>query len=131
MSFNTSFIGDSSTMCYTLEEDTTNLAYKVVQFTEDGGIELAESPDFAIGLVTGSVDAVDVSGEKLTYGGSWVTVLVKNRGLATAGTPIVFGELLGVNEEGCVVSYSGEGMPFGRAYSSVGQAGDLVMVKIF
>lgn len=131
MSFSTSFIGDSSTMCYTLEEDTTDIAYKVVQFTEDGGIELATSGDFAIGLVTGAVDSVEVSGESLTYGGTWVTVLVKNRGLAMAGSALEYGELLGVNEEGCVVSYSGEGMPFGRAYSSVKNTGELALIKIF
>lgn len=131
MGMGTCLVGDSSTMSFVLAEDTVNLAHKAVQFTEDGQLEVAESGDTAIGLTTGAVDAVEVSGEKITYGGTSVTVLVKNRGLAMAGTALEYGELLSVDEDGCVVSYSGDGVPFARGFSSCHGAGELVLVKLF
>jgi len=119
----TSFIHDSPTIYANAGVQIDSPAHKAVKFDANGNVVLANNGQDAIGLILSST--LDPIAQ-----GAPVHILIKYIGLADAGGEIAAGDLVTINSTGQAVKAASGNFIFGRAFTSVGAAGEAVQVQI-
>jgi hypothetical protein len=118
-----SFINESATIVENAGAALSEPAHKAVMYDTNGDVVIAASGDKAIGLIlSSSLDPIEQ--------GRQVHILIKYIGLGEAGTALNKGDLLTVNASGQLIPATSGAFIFGRAFTSVANAGEDVQVQI-